>query len=858
MDKATADAAELKAGFDRLTMDTYEQKAQLDKVAADAAEYKACFDKVTSDAAEYKAGFDKMTADAAEYKASVDKITADAAEYKEQMNRMAVDMSTVQEQLLRERENFSSLHDQHAQLLRQQEVLAAELMVALGNYKPKANIDAGTPADKLLQMITDLLDGSLPNLQDILLIQSSILEARDIYQPWRLGKQLLETKELDESVGLSLVHLLGDTETLQQTRTIPQPVSLQELCASRKTPPRASSRTPSVSDLSQLDNAPTDLQSMLVNIVAAPSSQTLMIARPRSQHASRRRSSNTSAGALWAAHMGVPAYGSGNDEDARFAAATNPSDMLLVGRASSMLQQLAMRRHGSSHRSGSLGSAAGNDKASAAAMRHSGANNGVAAGASSGDSTVEDNAPTTDEDDTSTLDGNGAASESACGSSVVANGDAGAGAIPSSTSGWRAAKPEPPVVVEQLEAVLASAMEWQFDAFALTEASSGHPLSTLGYYLFHKHGLIEQFNLKPACLARFLRRMEEGYKQNPYHNAMHAADVLQTYNVIIHRGGLVPGYVEPLHMMACFTAAVVHDFEHGGLTNDFLVNSLDNLAVLYNDRSPLENHHLAAAFMLLRQPEFNYMSSLPKADFDKFRKVVIELVLATDMKQHFSILSHFTTVHRLNAGGTLTPGTSGSDALMALRHPGRSDNSNSANSGAVDQDKIVLPLDETERILGLQMALKCADLGHVTAALPVHIRWVDQLEEEFFRQGDVERHNCMSISPLFDRSKQGITKSQVGFFDIVVIPLFHTFGKVFGNCRPLLTYVMRNYRYWADVQTQQSEQPAQDAPTSGGIKAAVAAAVAGKGGVANRPASPMRAAGHSYKNPSPLSGRIKE
>jgi len=58
-------------------------------------------------------------------------------------------------------------------------------------------LPAGTPADKLLQMLTDLLDGTLPNLQDILLIQSSILEARDIYQPWRLGKQLLETKDLE-------------------------------------------------------------------------------------------------------------------------------------------------------------------------------------------------------------------------------------------------------------------------------------------------------------------------------------------------------------------------------------------------------------------------------------------------------------------------------------------------------------------------------------------------------------------------------------------------------------------------------------------------------------------------------------
>jgi hypothetical protein len=55
-------------------------------------------------------------------------------------------------------------------------VLQAELSMALGSYQPKTTIDAGTPADKLLAMMTELLDGSLPNLQDILLIQSTILE----------------------------------------------------------------------------------------------------------------------------------------------------------------------------------------------------------------------------------------------------------------------------------------------------------------------------------------------------------------------------------------------------------------------------------------------------------------------------------------------------------------------------------------------------------------------------------------------------------------------------------------------------------------------------------------------------------
>jgi cAMP-specific phosphodiesterase 4 len=42
------------------------------------------------------------------------------------------------------------------------------------------------------------------------------------------------------------------------------------------------------------------------------------------------------------------------------------------------------------------------------------------------------------------------------------------------------------------------------------------------------------------------------------------------------------------------------------------------------------------------------------------------------------------------------------------------------------------------------------------------------LEEEFFLQGDLEKEQSLPPSPLFDRNKQGVTKSQMGFFNIVV------------------------------------------------------------------------------------------
>lgn len=60
----------------------------------------------------------------------------------------------------------------------------------------------------------------------------------------------------------------------------------------------------------------------------------------------------------------------------------------------------------------------------------------------------------------------------------------------------------------------------------------------------------------------------------------------------------------------------------------------------------------------------------------------------------------------------------------------------------------------------VQLGLKCADVGHLAARWDVHERWVACLEEELFLQGDQERLMHVNVSPLMDRHKNGITKSQ--------------------------------------------------------------------------------------------------
>lgn len=66
----------------------------------------------------------------------------------------------------------------------------------------------------------------------------------------------------------------------------------------------------------------------------------------------------------------------------------------------------------------------------------------------------------------------------------------------------------------------------------------------------------------------------------------------------------------------------------------------------------------------------------------------------------------------------------------------------------------VVPLDEAERILSLQLALKCSDMGHISADLAVHLRWVSALEEEV-RMGSPQGQctwtvlSCCCSRPLY-------------------------------------------------------------------------------------------------------------
>ncbi|KAK6623054.1 Calcium/calmodulin-dependent 3',5'-cyclic nucleotide phosphodiesterase 1C [Polyplax serrata] len=282
----------------------------------------------------------------------------------------------------------------------------------------------------------------------------------------------------------------------------------------------------------------------------------------------------------------------------------------------------------------------------------------------------------------------------------------------------------PPDVVK----VLKTLDEWSFDVFALNDAAEGQAVKYIGYDLLNRYGIIHKFKVPPQTLETFLMKVEEGYcrYKNPYHNNLHAADVAQTVHYLLCQTGLM-NWMTDLEIFATLVAALIHDFEHTGTTNNFHVMSGSETALLYNDRAVLENHHISASFRLIKEEDCNILQNLSRDEYREFRSLVIDMVLATDMSYHFQQLKNMKN-------------------LLSLAEPG------------VDKSKAA------------SLVLHCCDISHPAKRWELHSRWTMLLLEEFFRQGDMERDLGLPFSPLCDRTTTLVAESQIGFIEFIVEP----------------------------------------------------------------------------------------
>lgn len=195
-------------------------------------------------------------------------------------------------------------------------------------------------------------------------------------------------------------------------------------------------------------------------------------------------------------------------------------------------------------------------------------------------------------------------------------------------------------------------------------------------------------------------------------------------------------HLSDLNIMACFLSSLMADLGHPGVNNSFLVCTKHPKAIRYNDRSVLENHHCAMAFKLLLDPQNDIFELLSEAQYWNIRQIIIKMILATDLSNHFELVMAFR------------------GRMMTKKFP---------EENRADDKQLIM-----------NIILYASDHSSPCKGSITYFRWMANEMEEYYQQGDIEKKLGYTMTNYFDRTTCNPFLFQRGYIAVVVEPLYQT------------------------------------------------------------------------------------
>ncbi len=297
--------------------------------------------------------------------------------------------------------------------------------------------------------------------------------------------------------------------------------------------------------------------------------------------------------------------------------------------------------------------------------------------------------------------------------------------------------------------------QWSYDVFK----QQPEALTMLFVDVFEDRGLFSRFSIDIKVFLRFTEEVMAGYDTStPYHNYFHGFDVMHVCYLIVSTCD-ADGYLEDFNILSLLVGAIAHDIGHDGLNNAFHAATMSELAITYNSISIMENYSSAFLFRIITKSECNIFHRMPDSDLKKLRGRLIDMILDTDAKNHFILMTRF---------------------------------------------KHGLEMKQLSRGLLSSMILHIADVSNPTRPGPISRKWAFAVQEEFFRQGDKEKELGLAVSPFMDREYENLPRMQGAFIDALVSPVFHLTAeflpKIANTC---IKSMQVNRAFWNNLQNKQ-------------------------------------------------------
>mmetsp|Transcript_15738 Transcript_15738/g.14240 ORF Transcript_15738/g.14240 Transcript_15738/m.14240 type:complete len:1270 (+) Transcript_15738:88-3897(+) len=280
----------------------------------------------------------------------------------------------------------------------------------------------------------------------------------------------------------------------------------------------------------------------------------------------------------------------------------------------------------------------------------------------------------------------------------------------------------------------------------------------------------KDINIDPNVLCNYIYEVSNNYHPNPFHNFHHATTTVHFSYMLVTTIN-AEEYLSNHQIFGIVLSALCHDVDHPGNTNLFEIHTESILALRYNDKSVLENHHCSVAFQLMKKPSCNVFGNYSTALSSELRKIMIECILATDMSVHFMLIDEIKTKI--------------SDDCDFHDH----------------NDKIFLS----------KILLHASDLSNPVRLFHISQAWARNISEEFNHQVALEQSLDLPVLGfMMTTDEKSFCNNESGFAKFVVAPMWRNLAILFHQLDPLIQQLDSNLINWQKLLDEITLQEEND------------------------------------------------
>lgn len=246
------------------------------------------------------------------------------------------------------------------------------------------------------------------------------------------------------------------------------------------------------------------------------------------------------------------------------------------------------------------------------------------------------------------------------------------------------------------------------------------PIFKLEMFAFEFLNDCRPANVSALCLKSLIRAISSKYNYVPYHSFTHGFSVMHMFQYILGTIEKEQTILSSDEAFVCFIGCLAHDIGHKAKNNSYNVAKKSKFALTALDESVMERHHLATLFKLLKRPENDIFAKLQPAEFSKMKKLLIGLILSTDVTKHKNQLQKLSSL----------------------------------DVWAEGSDKKVVA----------EVLIEASDIGNSVLKPPQYFEWARLITQEFHSQTEAESKKQLRVSE-FMRYKgiRGFIDSQIAF-----------------------------------------------------------------------------------------------